>query len=145
MRKSFGEPVDTPLSETYERILDNLAEKVLREMLYVEEVELPGGVEGSSSFQSAFSEGKQKCSDGRSLKDFRLYERLMKYRCSHLIYSDAFAHLPSIMRDRILEKLHGILTQPYLWPDFAHLGESERDHLREILLETLPDLPPSWK
>jgi len=145
MQKAFGEPVEAPLSETNERILDRMAEKVLHEMLYVEEVELPGGVEGGAAFQKAFEKGARKSRDGRSLRDFRLYGRLMKYRCSHLIYSSAFQDLPAEMRTRILDKLHGILTRPASWPEFAHLADSERTHIREIILETLPDLPPSWK
>lgn len=145
MQKAFGEPLDAPLSETNERILQRLATKVLKEMLYVEEVPLPGGIEGTGTFQAAFEEGRRKSADGRSLRDFRLYERLMKYRCSHLIYSEAFATLPEAIRTRILSQLHGILTKPADWPEFAHLGEAERGHILAIVKETLPDLPESWK
>ena len=144
MQKAFGESPDAPLSETNQRILDNIATRVLEQMLYVEEVSLPGGVEGDSSFQVAFAENEVKSEDGRSLKDFRLYERLMKYRCSHLIYSDAFAHLPEEIRTLILEKLHGILTEPAAWPDFDHLRDSEREHIRVIVKETLAGLPACW-
>ena len=59
MQKAFGEPVDAPLSETNERILQRLATKVLKEMLYVEEVPLPGGIEGTGIFQTAFEEGRK--------------------------------------------------------------------------------------
>ncbi len=145
MKKAFNEPADSPLSETNERILDRLADKVLHEMLYVDEFEVPGGIEGEIAFQNAFQSNARESADGRSLKDFRLYGRLMKYRCSHLIYSEAFTHLPTEMRTRILDKLHSILTQPDAWPDYAHLGDSERQHILAILSETLPDLPPSWK
>lgn len=145
MKKAFNEPVDSPLSDTNERILDRLAEKVLHEMLYVDEIEVPGGIEGEIAFQNAFKSNARKSADGRSLKDFRLYGRLMKYRCSHLIYSEAFANLPREMRTRILDKLHSILTRPDAWPDYAHLGDSERRHILAILSETLSDLPASWK
>lgn len=145
MKKAFNEPIDSPLSDTNERILDRLADKVLHEMLYANEVEVPGGIEGEIAFQNAFKANARKSADGRSLKDFRLYGRLMKYRCSHLIYSDAFENLPQEMRSRILDKLHSILTQPDSWPDYGHLGDSERRHILAILTETLPDLPPSWK
>lgn len=145
MQKAFGEPADAPLSETNQRILNSLATRVLREMLYVEEIPLPGGIEGAPEFQEAFARGRDKSADGRSLHDFRLYERLMKYRCSHLIYSEAFATLPPAIRSRILDQLHGILTSPADWPEFAHLGSSERGHILSILKDTLPDLPPSWK
>ncbi len=144
MQKAFGEPVEAPLSETNERILQRLATKVLKEMLYVEEVPLPGGIEGAGIFQTAFEEGRNKSVGGRSLRDFRLYERLMKYRCSHLIYSEAFANLPDAIRTRILSQLHGILTKPADWPEFAHLGEAERGHILAIVKETVPDLPEGW-
>ncbi|MEM9280824.1 MAG: hypothetical protein AAGA96_03275 [Verrucomicrobiota bacterium] len=145
MQKAFGEPVDAPLSDTNERILTRMADKVLQQMLFVEEVELPAGVEGSITFQDAFQRNAREGRDGRSLKDFRLYERLMKYRCSHLIYSEAFEHLPSEIRDRILVQLYGILNDPDQWPEYRHLSESEREHIFEILSETLPDLPEVWK
>ncbi len=145
MRKALGEPIDGPLSETNERILRSLANRVLREMLYVEEVALPGGIDGAADFQRAFAEGRRKNAEGRSLRDFRLYERLMKYRCSHLIYSEAFETLPGEIRVRILDQLHGILSRPAEWPEFSHFGESERRHLLAILRETVPDLPPSWR
>lgn len=145
MKKAFGEPVDSPFSETNERILDRMADKVLHEMLYVDEVELPGGIEGGLAFQNAFHANAKKSADGRSLKDFRLYGRLMKYRCSHLIYSEAFENLPDEIRTRILDKLHSILTRPASWPAYAHLADSERAHLLTILSGTVPNLPPSWK
>lgn len=145
MQKAFGEAVDAPLSETNERILSSVATRVLREMLYVEEIPLPGGIEGSAAFQEAFRQKRIKNAEGRSLRDFRLYGRLMKYRCSHLIYSEAFTSLPRAIRDRILDQLYGILTRPADWPEFGHLGQSEREHILSILRETLPDLPPSWQ
>jgi hypothetical protein len=145
MQKAFGEPVEAPLSETNERILQRLATRVLREMLYVEEVEVPAGIEGTGAFQAAFEEGRRKSAEGRSLRDLRLYGRLMKYRCSHLIHSEAFATLPPAIRDRILVQLHGILTRPAEWPEFAHLGESERAHILAIVGETVTGLPDCWR
>lgn len=145
MQKAFGEPVDAPLSETNERILQRLATRVLREMLYVDEIEVPGGIEGNGAFQAAFEQGRRKSAEGRSLRDFRLYGRLMKYRCSHLIHSEAFATLPPAIRDRILGQLHGILTRPSEWPEFAHLGDSERAHILGIVAETVPGLPDAWR
>lgn len=144
MQKAFGESPDAPLSETNQRILDHLAVDVLEKMLWVDEISLPGGVEGSAEYLNAFAEKQKKSEAGRSLRDFRLYERMMKYRCSHLIYSDAFAHLPERIRTIILEKLHGILKNPDAFPEFTHLSSSERGHILQILKETLPGLPDVW-
>lgn len=145
MQKAFGESIDDPLSDTNRRILANVANRVLKQMLYVDEYLLPGGVEGSESFQKGFQANERKSAAGRSLKDFRLYERLMKYRCSHLIYCDAFDQLPHEIRVVILDQLYGILTEPAAHPDFAHLSSSEREHILEIVSETLPRLSPAWK
>jgi hypothetical protein len=145
MQKAFGEPLDGTLSDTNRRILANVAERVLKKMLYVDEYVLPGGVEGSETFQSGFQANERKSAAGRSLKDFRLYERLMKYRCSHLIYCDAFDQLPDEIRTVILDQLHAILTEPASHPNFSHLTNSEREHILEIVSETLPRLSPAWK
>jgi hypothetical protein len=144
MQKAFGEPIDAPLSETNQRILGRLADKVLEQMLYADEYVLPAGVEGSTAFQDAFQKNQRENSEGRSLKDFRLYERLMKYRCSHLIYSEAFTNLPEEIHSRILDKLHSILTEPDSWPDFAHLSDSEREDILAIVSETVPNLTEVW-
>ena len=69
MQKAFGEPEDAPLTETNRRIIDNMADKVLKEMLFAEELQLPEeGIEGSVEFQKAFQANRKKDSEGRSLK-----------------------------------------------------------------------------
>ncbi|MDF1739947.1 MAG: hypothetical protein P1U86_12370 [Verrucomicrobiales bacterium] len=145
MQKAFGESVDAPLSETNQRVLKSQSDRVLKQLLFADEFQLPAGVEGSEAFQRAFAANERKSEEGRSLKDFRLYERLMKYRCSHLIYSDAFGDLPDIIRTLVLEDLHSILTKPDSHPDFAYLSDSEREHIFQILSETMEGLPPVWK
>lgn len=145
MQKAFGESIDAPLSETNQRVLKSQSGRVLKQLLFADEFQLPSGVEGSAEFQLAFSGNERKSGEGRSLKDFRLYERLMKYRCSHLIYSDAFKDLPEIMRTLVLKDLHSILTKPDSNPEYSHLSDSERDHIVQILSETMENLPPVWK
>ncbi|MEM9015408.1 MAG: hypothetical protein AAGC68_00245 [Verrucomicrobiota bacterium] len=144
LKQAFGEPFDGPLSETNQRILDHLADDVLEGMLYADEFALPGGVQGGPEFAAAFSRAERKSSAGRSLRDLRLYERIMKYRCSHLIYSEAFDHLPQEIRSLILTKLHGVLTSASEHPDFVHLSDSERDHIHLIVSETVSNLPAVW-
>ena len=105
-------------------------------------LQLPGGIEGGAEFQTAFQENERKSDEGRSLKDFRLYERLMKYRCSYLIYSEPFRHLPGEMKGRVLQRLHAILDGRDASGEFSHLGESERAHISDILTATLRGFPP---
>lgn len=145
MQKAFGESIDAPLSETNQRVLKSQSERVLKQLLFAEEYLLPSGVEGSESFQMTFASNEKKTAEGRSLKDFRLYERLMKYRCSYLIYSDAFDHLPEVMRTLILKDLYSILSKSDSHPEYSYLSDSEREHIVEILSVTMKNLPPVWK
>ena len=146
MQKAFGESQNAPLTETNQRIINNLADKVLKEMLFAEELKLPDeGIEGSSTkFQKAFQKNKKVDSEGRSLKDFRLYERLFKYRCSYLIYSRAFTYLPQEFKDVFFKKLYSILIEPEKNPAYAYLGKSERKKIYHILADTMEGLPKYW-
>lgn len=145
MKTAFNEPLDSPLSETNQSILNHLADDILEQMLFADEIELEEkGIDGSIDYQTAFQANRKKDSEGRSLKDLRLYERLFKYRCSYLIYSQAFTDLPPVLKTIVLEKLLGILTDAPSYPDYAYLGSSERKRILQILRETLPDLPASW-
>lgn len=139
IRKSQGEDPDAPLSDSYQRALDNLCEKMVRALLFAEEYELPDdGPEGGEAFQKAFAKGARPAENGHSLREMRLYERLFKYRCSYLIYCDAFTHLHPLMKTRVLERMHEILTHPGADPDYEHLSASECKKILAILSDTLP-------
>lgn len=138
MKEAFGESADSPLSDTNRQILDNLADKIVRALFFHGEHTVADGVEGASPFQEAFSAGARKNREGRALRDLRLYERLFKYRCSHLVYCDAFAFLPEALLQRVIEKMKNILAGTDESGDFTYLTDSERVRIDEILTDTLP-------
>ncbi|GHC63174.1 hypothetical protein [Roseibacillus persicicus] len=139
IRKATGEPADTPLSETYRHALEHYGDKIVRALLFEGEFEfVDDGAEGSEAFQKAFAAGATTSKDGRSLRDLRLYERLFKYRCSYMIYSDSFRDLQPLLKEEVLRKLRQILTEPEEHPDFGYLSKSERKRILKILEETLP-------
>ncbi|MDF1815864.1 MAG: hypothetical protein P1V20_26935 [Verrucomicrobiales bacterium] len=138
MREAFNEPVESPLSETNQRIINTQAERILDKLLFADEhIMTESGVEGSTAFQKAFAANSRYSSEQRSLKDLRLYERLFKYRCSYLIYSEAFDHLPRELKSIVLSKLKNILSGKDSGK-YSHLSESERERILTILTETLP-------
>ncbi|MBK1832648.1 hypothetical protein [Roseibacillus ishigakijimensis] len=139
IRKATGEKSDAPLSETYQNALQHYGDKIVRALLFEGEFELVDeGVEGGEAFQKAFALPARKNKRGRSLRDLRLYERLFKYRCSYLIYSEPFTHLHPLLKSEVLRQIHHILTEPDKHPDFGYLSKSERKHILSILSETLP-------
>ncbi|MCA1686394.1 MAG: hypothetical protein LC745_10550, partial [Planctomycetia bacterium] len=106
---------------------------------------LTAPVEGTSGFAAAFSARGRRDRKGRSLRDFDLKTRLFKYPCSYLIDSEAFAALPSAVKDHVDRRLHAILTSTDPGPDYAHLSPDDRRAILEILSGTGHDLtgPPS--
>ena len=100
---------------------------------------------GSSEFATEFAAQGPHDSRGRSLRDFDLKQRLFRYPCSYLIYSDAFDALPAAARDRIYQRLHAVLTGEDTSPKFARLSAEDRKAVLEILRGTKDGLPDYWK
>ncbi len=146
MRDIFKESRNAPLSATNRRILEHQTENVVAALLFHDEFSMEDeGVEGALEFQAAFESKSRKSSENRSLRDFRLYERLFKYRCSYVIYSEVFGHLPEVLKKSVLNRLAGILTSKAVDPEFSYLSESERERIFSILSETNLEGWPSEK
>ncbi|MEY2599969.1 MAG: hypothetical protein RLZZ142_2228, partial [Verrucomicrobiota bacterium] len=127
------------------RYLRHQIDALLRYLLFAEEASLPSPIPPEPAFMEAFLKGARRDRKGRSLRDFDLQTRLFKYPCSFLIESEAFEKLPPPVREQILAKLWDILSSPEPTPGFASLTPESRREILEILRETLPFLPDSWK
>ncbi|MEM9081483.1 MAG: hypothetical protein AAGC74_12415 [Verrucomicrobiota bacterium] len=142
MRTNLAEPTEQ-LGEVYKRALSSYADHILDALLFKNEFLIPDdGPEGHPDYQKAFLSRAKRASNHRSLRDLQLYERLFKHRCSYLIHSDPFTHLPPLLKNLTLTKLHSILTHPGQHPDHPHLSQSERKKILTILTDTLPNFPP---
>ena len=67
---------------------DNINELV-DYLLFVDEAPFPGPIQGSSGFAGKFSGAGPRDHLGRSLRDFDLQRRLMRYPCSYMIYTES--------------------------------------------------------
>ena len=139
---SDADPADTDNSA--HRVAQSAAHDIVKELLFVGEVEPgPNGVEGNPEFQQAFRRNAKKNARGRSLKDFRLYGNLFKYRCSYMIYTDVFASLPQKVSDLVYAELRDILLHGGGGETFDDLSSSQRRKIAAILDETHPVWNPS--
>lgn len=145
LQRELGEKVEKEPTGTARRIIDHCADDVVEAILFKDEAELPeGGIEGDPAFQSAFKRNAPQSSDGRSLKDFQLLNRLFKHRCSYMVYSLTFKHLTPPLKQTVLNRLWTVLEGRDTSGEYDYLSESERANIRRILAETLPGAPAEW-
>jgi len=128
------------ISESADRRIDAAAERVLRYLLMCEEYKLEDKVAGTSGFAESFASNGLKDSQGRSLRDLDLSERLFRYPCSYLIYSPSFDSLPDEVRKRVCTGLVHVLEGRDQSPTYAHLTPTMRRGILEILRETKPEV-----
>jgi hypothetical protein len=114
-------------------------------MLFVDEPPLTGRVQGSSTFAETFASTGPVDDRGRSLRQFDLTRRMMRYPCSYMIYSDAFDALPPAARDAIYARLWRVLAGEERGPRYARLTAADRHAIIEILGATKKDLPDYFR
>ncbi|MFC7336688.1 hypothetical protein ACFQY0_05835 [Haloferula chungangensis] len=122
------------------RIADQMAERVVDELLFKDEADLGDGLEGDGAFQRDFEAAYPRTKSGDSLADFKLYRRIFKNPCSYMIYSKPFRALPARVKKAVLARLRLALSDEDR-EVAPHLKVSEKERIREILDETLPE----WK
>ena len=127
--------------ELTDYLLVETARELVDYLLFVDELPLPGRVEGTSGFAEKFAAGGPADSRGRSLRQLDLERRLMAYPCSYMIYSDAFDGLPVPAREAIYRRLWQVLSGAEQDVKYSHLSIDARRAIVEILRETKPDLP----
>ncbi|MDZ4802603.1 MAG: hypothetical protein SGI92_30960 [Bryobacteraceae bacterium] len=107
MNKALGDAPGTA-SESTDRRINNAVEELVKYMLFTDETPLTAPVTGASGFAEEYSKMGPRDKKGRSLRELDLKTRLLRYRCSPLIYSEAFRGLPDVARRRTLARVRGL-------------------------------------
>ena len=102
---------------------------------------LDGKIRGSSGFAEKFASQGPQDSKGRSLRQFDLERRLMRYPCSYMIYSEAFDSLPAEAKDAIYQRMWSVLSGKVSGGKYARLSPADRRAVVEILRETKKGMP----
>ena len=126
-------------------LVDAVAREVVDYMLFVDEAPLTGRVEGSSGFAEWFSARGPADARGRSLRQLDLHQRLLRYPCSYMIYSDAFEGLPRLARDAVYRRMYAVLSGADQTPRYARLAASDRRTIIDILRDTKSGLPEYFR
>ncbi len=120
-----------------ERVLDEIARRIVRYLLFAQEAELPvGGIKPDPLYQNDFLARRIPTKGGLSLRDLDLRTRLFKYRCSYMIYTPGFASLPKEIKGRVFDQLEQALRETGSGSAFDYLPPEEKRAIRSILRET---------
>jgi hypothetical protein len=113
--------------------------------VFADEAHLPGPVKGSTGFAEAFSRRGPRDRNGRSLRELDLNDRLLRYPCSYMIYTDAFDALPGAAKERVYARMWEIFSGSETDQRYARLSLADRAATVEILRDTRKDLPAYFK
>ena len=116
-----------------------LAEPLVRGLLFVGEAPLGGHVQGTSGFRRYFESLGIRDGQGRSLRDVDLTLRLFRYPLSYLIHSDAFGALPDVLKTQVFGRILEVTSGRDASGDFNHITVRDRSAILEILRETHTD------
>lgn len=139
MNKALERDADY-ISDSTQRRVASIGEKIVSCLLYSDEAPLTSTVKGVTKYAEEFQQQGPFDEQGRSLRDFDLQQRLFRYPCSYLIYSDAFDGLPAIVKEYVSGRLFTILNDTTGEDDFPHLTQTDRSNILSILKETKPEL-----
>jgi len=118
-----------------------VANELVDYFLFVDEAAPPARLIPRERFAAPFAAGAPKDRKGRSLRDFDLESRLLRYPCSYMIYAPAFERLPSRTRRAVYGRMWQILSGKDTSAKYAHLSSADRRAIIEILRDTKTDLP----
>jgi hypothetical protein len=141
INKALERPIDFQ-SESTERRIANVSEKLVRYMLMADEFDLSSPVVGSSQYADQFSKRGPKDSQSRSLYALDLQKRLFRYPCSFLIYSDTFDAMPEVIHQAVGKRLSEILLADETVNGYERLSMEDRAAIVGILKETKSEY---WK
>ncbi len=138
----YGFAADHVKEETHERI-QHACEPLVQGLLCVDEPKLTAPVGGTSGFTAYYSLISPPDKAGRRLSELDLNTRLLRFPCSPMIYSSAFDHLPTEAKVQVLSRLREILVGKDQSKPFVHLSPGDRKSIKEILIDTKPEITPS--
>jgi hypothetical protein len=142
--QQFRRALNSGTLESSKISLNRAIDQMVEYMLFVDEAALRDPVKGVSTFTETFPQRGPHDKKGRSLRDFDLQKRLFRYPLSYMIYSDLFDAMPAVAKERVFERLYDVLTGKNQSPKFAHLSETDRRAIYDILLDTKSGLPDYW-
>lgn len=125
--------------------IEERAQELARYIMFADEAKFPAqGMIGDAAYTQDFLRDRKATKAGLSLKDLDMKTHIFKHRCSFMLYTDTWREAPKELKERVYYHMAGYLREQ---PDaqHAHLAPGERRAIRDILKETVADLPAWWR
>jgi hypothetical protein len=119
-------------------IVRAMLEPLVKSLLFVDAIRLPGKITGNSGFDRWFQAQGPRDPKGRSLRELDLRTRVFRYPMSYLIYSAGFDGLPAYAKEYVYRRVADILRGRDRSPAYAGLSAADRATVLEILTATKP-------
>ena len=137
---SHGADVIDLRGEATPEAIKAAVEPLVQYLFFSKETRLTAPIAGTSAFAANFTAKGPFDPAGRSLREFDLKTRMMKYPLSWLIYGEAFDGLPEPAMQYFKTRLREILLSSDPQPDRPGLTPETRQAIVEILRATKPSL-----
>ncbi|MEP7271207.1 MAG: hypothetical protein ABI882_06860 [Acidobacteriota bacterium] len=129
------------MTDSTRRRIRHAAEDLVCYLLFAGEATWQSPISGTTSFAREFAVQGPRDKQGRSLRDLDLKQRLFRYPCSYLIYSEAVDALPGPALDELYKQLWLALTGETKDKELAAIPAVDRRAVLDILRQTKPNLP----
>jgi len=121
--------------------LRGLANELAEYLLFVGEVPPSVPLTPRPGFAEHLAARIPKDRHGRSLGQLDLVNRLMRYPCSYMVYSEAFEGLSPAVKATVYARMIDILSGNDARPRYARISADDRRAVLEILRGTKPGFP----
>ena len=118
--------------------LAELAEPVVRALLFADEVPLEAPVSGTSGFREAFERAGPHDAAGRSLRQLGLRRKVFRWPLSPQVYSEALTALPPAVESHVYRRLWEVLSGADRGSGFERVSGADGRAALEILEATHP-------
>lgn len=118
-----------------------LANELADYLLFAGEAPAPVSLTPRPGFADRLERTTPKDRQGRSFGQLLLTNRLFRYPCSYMVYSDAFDGLPGTVKAAVYNRLIDTLSGGDAAGTRVRIGADDRRAILEILRDTKPDFP----
>ena len=120
-------------------VLRGLVNELAEYLLFAGEVPPSVPLTARPGFAERLEARTPKDRHGRSLGQLDLVNRLARYPCSYMVYSDAFEGLSQAVKEAVYGRMIDVLSEHDMRPQSARLSADDRRAVLEILRDTKPD------